>query len=500
MMIEILGSRVVGPYYGVGLYVWTSLITVTLLALAGGYLLGGRLADRGAAERVLGWPLLLAGGFVLGLPLWKGVVLTASHPLGLRLGALTSTLALFGPPLVALGCVTPLIVKIAAPERERLGRVVGGLTAISTLGSVVGTVATGFFLIPAFGVERIFQLGGTLLVLLGVACLWRARRSHLLLPLVLLAVPGWLAGEEPVTFALADGSGVRVVEARHSFYGHIKVVDVDRGVDRQRLLLIDGLNQGGVAPGGLSVTTYPYFLCFLSELLAPSAADALVIGLGAGLVPRCLEKNRIHVEVVEIDPVIVDLAARHFDFRPGERVHLADARHFLASGNPRHDLVVMDAFSGETTPGHLLDLEAMRLVKARLRPGGFFFMNLIGTLRPGNPMVPSVVHTLRRVFDQVELVPLFEAEEGSIGNLIVMAYDGPLRVPDHALVNGRPVHGNALEVVNRFLARRYHFPAGTPALLLTDDYSPLEFHDAWAKEELRKRLMESDLVQALYRL
>ncbi|MBF0127922.1 MAG: fused MFS/spermidine synthase, partial [Magnetococcales bacterium] len=181
MMIEILGSRVVGPFYGVGLFVWTSLIAVTLLALAMGYVIGGRLADRLRAERLLPWPIALAGLLLVSLPFWKGALLTATHPLGLRLGAFVSTLLLFGPPLLLLGCVTPLIVKIAAPDRERLGRVVGGLTALSTLGSVAGTVVTGFFLVPQLGVERIFQVSGLLLVALGGGCAWYpARRGAIL--------------------------------------------------------------------------------------------------------------------------------------------------------------------------------------------------------------------------------------------------------------------------------------------------------------------------------
>ncbi|MBF0126958.1 MAG: fused MFS/spermidine synthase, partial [Magnetococcales bacterium] len=322
--------------------------------------------------------------------------------------------------------------------------------------------------------------------------------------MLLLAVWGtarFSGAPEGEVITLSQGRSLRVVETRHSFYGDIKVVDFIQGVYRHRNLLIDGLTQGGVDPEGLSVVTYPYFICFLGELLQPRAESALVIGLGAGIVPGCLDNNGVRAEVVEIDPVIVELASRHFAFQPKQRVHIADARYFLGSSTARYDQVVMDAFSGDTTPGHLLNLEAMRLVKARLHPRGVFFINMIDTLVRENLIAASVVKTLGEVFEQVELVPVFDPlETDRVGNIVVIAYDGPLRRPDHDRLNGRRVHDFALESVNRFIAGRFQFPPGTPAMLLTDDFSPFEFHDVWAKEQLRKVILESEAMQRLYRL
>ncbi|HSD60489.1 MAG TPA: fused MFS/spermidine synthase, partial [Burkholderiales bacterium] len=167
MVIEVLGSRVIGPFFGVSLFVWTALITVTLVALAAGYAAGGHLADRRSSPDWLYGIILLAGFAVLLVPLAKAPVLKACLPLGLRAGALTSAAALFGPSLFLLGCVSPYVVKIAARELQSLGRTVGGLYALSTVGSFVGTVATGFFLIAFLGVNHIFLLTGAALVALG---------------------------------------------------------------------------------------------------------------------------------------------------------------------------------------------------------------------------------------------------------------------------------------------------------------------------------------------
>jgi hypothetical protein len=130
MVIEILGSRVIGPFFGVSLFVWTSLITVTLIALAAGYAAGGILSDRKRSPDYLYGIILLAGLFTLLVPALRAPVLRATLPLGLRGGALASALMLFGPSLFLLGCVSPYLIKVAAREMENIGRTVGIFYAV----------------------------------------------------------------------------------------------------------------------------------------------------------------------------------------------------------------------------------------------------------------------------------------------------------------------------------------------------------------------------------
>jgi MFS family permease len=151
MVVEVLGSRVIGPSFGVSLFVWTALITVTLLALALGYAAGGHLADRYPSPAVL-YGLIIGAGVLVALVPWLKVpVLKLALPLGLRGGALVGSFLLFGPALFLLGCVSPYVVRIAASEWGRLGRTVGVFYAVSTAGSFVGTVSTGFFVVAYFG-------------------------------------------------------------------------------------------------------------------------------------------------------------------------------------------------------------------------------------------------------------------------------------------------------------------------------------------------------------
>lgn len=491
MVLEVVGSRVVGPLFGVSLFVWTALIGVTLVALAAGYAVGGQLADRRPSADTLQLVLLLAGAAILAIPPLRAPVLQACVPLGLRLGSLAAAAILFGPPLLLLGCVSPLVVKLAAHDLDRVGRTVGRLYAISTGGSFLGTLATGFYLIGRLGTGHVLQLvGGVLLAWAGLYFVAVRRRPVALLALALLALPA----ERPlVDRVMANGTRVQELWRSESHYGRVQVLEYSYGAARTRELAIDGLVQGGIdVASGLPVYEFAYFLELLPRALLPEGRSCLVIGLGAGLVPRWYERQGVRTDVVDINPDVVQAARQHFGYQAAGDVRLGDARQVLAEPGPRYDYVVLDVFTGDTTPGHLLSLEALRLAAGRLAPGGVLALNLAGSLRRQTLMTASVVRTLEEVFETVEVVPNFDPSEGEgWGNLTVLAYPGPLRPFDPARVAAFPVHPLAREGVTRNLARRFRFPAGTPAHVLTDDFNPLDVGDLPLKERVRRGILEA---------
>lgn len=492
MVVEVLGSRVIGPFFGVSLFVWTSLITVTLLALTAGYMIGGRLADRSGTPATLYAVVIAAGLFVLAIPFIQMTVLKACVGLGLRLGSLTSAAALFGPALVLLGCISPLLVRLVARDLHNLGRTVGGLYALSTAGSFVGTIATGFFLIGMVGVSRIFMLAGLLLVFLGAGYFIAFRRTWAVVAVLLLAL--LLVPTEPLPAkTLADGTRARVMDKRDSFYGNLRVVDYSFGSKHTRELSIDGLIQGGIDVGsGLSVYEYAYLLQFLPLAIHPTGRNCLVIGLGAGIVPRWYAEHGIATEVVDIDPEVIHLARKHFGFPANIPVHVEDARHYLVENSRQHDFIILDVFNGDTTPGHLLSIEALQLVARRLAPDGVVAINLMGSIGKDSFITASVIRTLQAVFDQVEIRPLIPASAaGKPGNLAIIAYRGDQRVPRMDPRKLQAVHPLAIDLVSQALAGRFSFPAGTPAMILTDDFNPMDLRDLWIKEAVRRDILET---------
>lgn len=492
MVIEVMGSRVVGPFFGVSLFVWTSLITVTMLALAGGYALGGYFSDRFRQPAFLFSIILLAGILSLLVPLIKGVVLKACMPFGLRTGAFISTTILFGPSLLLLGCVSPYLVKLVAREMHNIGRVVGSLYALSTVGSTVGTILAGFYLIAYLGVDQIFVvIGGFLIVLSVVFFILFQRRWWVV---VILVVPILLyQSPKAISRTMSDGTRVDLIHNEENYYGNLKVVDYSYGATHYREMIIDGLVQGGIDLSNYqSIYDYNYYLQFISYMLVPEGRSCLVIGLGLGIIPDWFEQQGIHCDVVDINPEIVHVARKYFGYRGSGDIYIEDARYFLNSTKRQYDYIVLDVFSGDITPAHLLSIEAMKLIRDRLTPQGVLAVNLIGSVRKKTFMTASVIRTLKSAFDQVDVFPVFNVarSEDGVGNLAVMAYQG---VPRTLNIDRSKLHAypNAVNMVLDNLRNQFHFPSGTPAIVLTDDYNPIDFYDSWLRETVRKNILQT---------
>ena len=498
MVVEVLGSKVIGPVFGVSLFVWTSLIAVTLVALAVGYALGGMLSDRHPSPDALYGLLAAAGLLVLLVPFAKSPVLRACQPLGLRLGAFSSAAALFGPPLILLGAVSPYVVKLATREIDRIGRTVGVFYSVSTVGSFAGTVLAGFYLLAYFSVGRIFQMVGAVLIALAVVYFVFFRRRWLLAGL--LVFPALLAHDRPLrSVTTENGTRVDEIHAEEGYYGHLTVVDYHYRSKRYRELLIDGQVQGAIdTENGLSIFPYTYFLDLIPHRMNPHGRDCLVIGLGAGIVPRWYERNGVTVDVVDINADLVEVAREYFDFEPSGEVIVADARYYLRTTRKTYDYVILDVFNGDTTPEHVLSVESFHLVKQRLTPGGILALNVMGSLRRDAFMTASIARTLAEVFRTVEIYPVFSEDlEVQAGSVALIAHDGTARSFDAGAFVGHPVHSLARRKMGARPGRRFRFPSGTPAIVLTDDYNPAGFFDLWLKEQARRGILSDIYLELL---
>ena len=291
MMIEVLGTRILGPFYGVSLFVWSSLISVTLIALALGYYLGGIAADR-AKRFQLSHGIALAALATALIPVIKTPVLLQ-----------TSALLLFSVPLTLLAMVGPRVIQLCTSRLESVGRSSGSVYAFSTVGSVLGTRVLGFFLLPMMGTQRIlYGVSVGLLVLAAVLALYeRARRNTLgllVLPFVSIAIAGlllFLGGDR-----LQATPGFTTVYEAQSLYGRVRVVDES---ERQlRWLLSDSSTIGAIdLRTGEAQFPYRYILEALPRF-HPRGRTALLIGLGAGQLPKLLGRYGIETDSIEIAP------------------------------------------------------------------------------------------------------------------------------------------------------------------------------------------------------
>jgi len=166
MVLEILGFRMLPPYFGASTAVWGALLGVVMVALTAGYYAGGWLADRSPHPRML---YLMVGGaaaYTLLVLLGYRRILDFAARFELVTGSLLASTLLFAVPLAALGTVSPFVIRLLAREGA-VGTVAGHVYAVSTVGSIVGTFLTSFYLIPSLGIRT--SLGLALVTLVVVA-------------------------------------------------------------------------------------------------------------------------------------------------------------------------------------------------------------------------------------------------------------------------------------------------------------------------------------------
>ncbi|MBI5640021.1 MAG: fused MFS/spermidine synthase [Nitrospirae bacterium] len=170
MSFEILGSRVLAPNFGSSVFVWGSLISVFLAGLSAGYYLGGRLADVNPSSRKLSLIIIAPGLLFLTFPLYSAPVSDwiFVKDIGVRMSPLIASSVLFLIPSVFLGIVSPYTTKLMICSLHTSGKTIGTLYALSTFGSIIGTLITSFYLITLAGVNALIMGQGVLLIVLAV--------------------------------------------------------------------------------------------------------------------------------------------------------------------------------------------------------------------------------------------------------------------------------------------------------------------------------------------
>jgi spermidine synthase len=476
MSLEILGSRVLAPTYGSSVYVWGSLISTFLAALAIGYALGGRLADRHPSLAVLSVILSIAAVLILPSVAWGGdlLLLSAAGGWDARWSALLAAIVLFLPASVAMGMVTPFAVRLAIREREAAGSVAGGYSALSTVGSILGTLLTTFVLIPAFPVTGL---------LLGLA-------ATLVLCAVLLTrgmASAAIAGATAAACAMAgfaarpvEGSE-RVLLRKDTAYHHIVVTQFDQ----TRWLRFDNLTQSAVDVAHPQRAVLPHERGLpLAFAMRPRIQRVCIIGLGGGVIPRVLANIApdVFVETVEIDPAVRDLARDLFLYRESDHTKtvIEDGRAFLARGGPAYDLIIQDAFNSTGVPFHLTTREFFETVRRRLSPDGIFAANFIGNLmgRDGR-LFWAAYQTIRRQFGQVYVLngDVAAGRTAISGNVLVFATVSadPLDmdlVRRNAAAMAKKWKASEPSDLLSLLVHSPSPPPGTPEL--TDAFAPVE--------------------------
>jgi len=515
LALELLASRIMTPYFGVSLYIWTGILSITLVALALGYRLGGILT-RGRGNKTASaarlaqlytlLPAVAAFAIMLACLAYPHLFPILARA-DLVVGSFAACLVLLFVPLVAASAMNPLLVALLL---ERGGGPIGDAGAgtvffISTIGSVAGVFATAFGLIPLLSNFSAALVVALVLALLSLAAALRLpppllARSKLVIAaacatlfaaLLLWQADAYIGRMWPASYA---GKLWRI-EARYgSLFGTVKILrsEADPATGEfARMYFQDGLVQNTVRSDGRSLSFYTYGLESLARAYLPRIRTALVLGLGAGVVPGRLAAQGVEVEAVEIDPASLEAARQFFGFDARRvRVHLEDARTYLRRCGRRFDLVVVDLFYGDGTPEYLITRDFFRDMRRCLDPGGIAIFNTFADL--DRPI--AYAHFLTTLRAELPYVTLYRPNwpDAAHLNSFVVAGLSPLPEPQKVTLDYVPPRHS--EALTAMLARpqALHHDLLDHGEIVTDAYNRA-VHDM-AEAQLTYR---QDVVRAL---
>jgi spermidine synthase len=489
MVLELVAGRLIARHLGNSLYTWTSVIGVVLAGMSLGNYVGGRLADRWRPERILGLIFLAASVLCVSvLPLNR--FFADASPLGNLLWPLRTfctVLLIFALPAVALGAISPAAAKMAVERGESIGRTIGSVYAWGAMGSILGTFATGFWLIAVLGAKDVVLSVSLCLAVMAlligpgrwVAGLWAALLASLL---VFSLLPERNA---PRAEAAIQWFGLRedpeYLFARDSNYQFVSVSEQLSDEDSSRTvrrLNLDYLIHGYLDLGDPSHLEYSYEKVYrdvLRRCFGTRPVSAFFIGGGSYTFPRWVlhQWPGSRIDVAEIDPLVLEAnhAALGLAKDAPIRTFLGDAR-IVVDGMPRstrYDLIVGDAFNDLSVPFHLTTLEFNEKIAALLSPGGVYLVNMIDSWGVGD-LLSAYVATLRKTFPHVRVF-CTEANgvKGSRETFVLAASMSPLDFDDVG-----PGHAVAFEGSLIGETEILRLAARTRPRILTDDYAPVE--------------------------
>ena len=472
MAIEIVASRIIAPFLGNSVLVWTSLIGVILAALSLGYWQGGKLADRKPSPGVLSMILAVAAILTALIALGKNAWLTVAAGLpDLRLAAIAAELVLFAPVSFVLAMVSPYVLRLKLTDVGDSGRTAGRLYAVSTMGSIFGTFAAGFFLLAFIGSTATLLWISALLFVVSLLSSFTAFPKMRASMVAAAAVFAWAAPATSVPF----------VEGRHLYetdteYNHCLVTEIiERSTGRpiHSLMTDRSAVQSSAYADRNDEVLADYLKYFrLGGHFRPNTRRALLLGGGAFTFVQDFfrEDKDGQLDVVELDPRLSEIAQQYFGLVLDPRLTIiaADARPYLNRCTKTYDAIYLDAFGSRAmVPYYLTTQETVRRIYDLLTPDGVALMNLMSTLDgPRSRFFHAELATYRSVFSRVEVFPVATTEAGISQNLILVGFKN----------GSEPKWTSKDERIREYLSHRYtrNVPDDTP--VLTDDYAPVEVY------------------------
>lgn len=472
MAAELLGAKMLAPYFGSSLYVWATVLAITLGGLAIGYFLGGILSYKNKNPLTLFYVLLAAAMFTVLMPFTSKIVLWAIGLHALIPSVIASSICILLPPVLMMGMVSPLIIRTITSEVDQSGRAAGAIYAISTVGGIISTFAFGFYIIPTFGLTVPSVITGLVLGTIPALIVLRNKEKGKAIGFFLLCI--WAYS----TAGFKGNSAINVVYSTEGLLGQLTVIDYphlskDSVIDGHvRWLFVNRISQtmyDSLADESQKQEKYFTYVYRISDYLdsLPKNSNVLLLGLGGGSIVKRLSEKGFTVDVCELDTRIAEVAKRYFYVSDNVNITVDDARHFIKTSKKKYDVIIFDTFKGEDPPNHVFTVESLEETKKMLNNKGVIFVNSMGYIdgKIGKAM-RSIYKTFLAAGFHVEVLPtdpdpdqrnlLFHASFGKIKHNPAFIAQSAIDLKDAVILKDEyPV----LDILNAEAAKRWRVMA-----------------------------------------
>lgn len=455
MILELVASRLMSPYFGNSNFVWTAIIGIILLAGSLGNIIGGKIASKKNPRVIVGLLLFISAIYITVTPMINVPVLEGIRDgeMGTQFSSVLGSIIFFLIPSTILGMVPPIIMKERIGESKDKGKESGRITAIIAIGSLVGTFLGGFFLIPTFGTNMIFVIVAIMIII--STLLLRPFKEidfepqrPILVVTTILAIAMSIISLVYVT--TGSGRGETESISIDTEYGRIIIEDDELDGERIRCYRQSGSYSSAtfLNDDRKYELVYDYLKKYDLMFDFTDVKSVAMIGGAAYQYPKYYISHfpDKSMDVIEIDPESTRIARKYFylddlidDYNLEENKRLGlyneDGRVFLDDSDKKYDAILNDAFSGEVPVATLSTREAVKIIKHSLKDGGVYMSNILGAVDGDKGrFLRSEVKTLKDVFDNVYVVPVYDkVENDKYINWMVIATDSNRYEPDDAI-------------------------------------------------------------------
>ncbi len=478
MAVELSASKLLAPFFGSSQIIWTVIIGLIMISLSIGNVLGGRSADKHNSMNRLYLFIWAAALWIAVIPFVGKYLVTAISGLLILFlpnnllvtGSALSCLIIFSAPLVALGMVSPYLVKLGVTDIENTGKTAGKIYAMNTIGSIIGTFLPTFVTIPLVGTSKTFLIFS---MVLNLICLiyFIIRKSRFLKTIISSIIILVL-----LTLPLSDSYAFwkDCLVEKDSQYNYLQVSEDEDSVYLSTNVAF-GVQSVYKKDNKLSGLYYDYALMapqFIKDLDPAGKLDLLVLGNGTGTYAKQskIYYPNIKTDAVEIDPEIVKLSREYFDFKDDEAtIYETDGRTFLSDKNcGRYDVIMVDAFHDITIPFHMATKEFFTKVSEHLKPGGIIILNINMKSKGDNPINQYLSQTVKSVMDRV-----YTCDLSNSTNVLLFASNDSDMLNNFENNISRLDPANPLVNVSEYVSQNLQ-EVTEAKLVFTDDVAPVD--------------------------